>query len=108
LAAAPGSFPLFIMASVYILHSPSVDKFYTGSCQEIPERIHQHLIRYFPKAFTSQARDWVIYFQIDNLGYSQARKIEKHIKRMKSKKYFEDLKRYPELTQKLVELYRQR
>ena len=96
--------PLFVMASVYILFSTSANKFYTGSCKEIPERTHQHLIEYFPKAFTSQAKDWVVYFQIDNLGYSQARAIERHIKR----KYFEDLKRYPELAQKLVQLYRER
>ena len=99
--------PLF-MATVYILYSFSANKYYTGSCDELPQRFHQHLIEYFPKAFTSQARDWVIYFQINGLGYSQARKIETHIKRMKSRKYIKHLKQYPELVQKLVDLYRER
>ncbi len=93
------------MADVYILYSPILKKFYIGSCQEFTVRIEQHRYEKFPKAFTAKAKDWVIYFRKENLNYAQARKIETHIKKMKSKKYFEDLKRYPEIFERLVKLY---
>jgi putative endonuclease len=35
----------------------------------------------------------------------QALRIEKHIKNMKSKKYIEDIKKYPEITERLKEKY---
>jgi len=44
-------------------------------------------------------------FFIDNLEYLQARKIEAHIKRMKSRKFIENLKKYPEIQKRLIKLY---
>jgi putative endonuclease len=41
-----------------------------------------------------------------DLEYMQARKIENHIKRMKSKKYIKDLKSYSELSEKLFNQYK--
>jgi len=43
---------------------------------------------------------------MENLGYIQARKIESYIKKMKSRKYFEDLKKYPELGEKLAKRFK--
>lgn len=80
------------MAAVYILYSPCLSKFYTGSCKDFFERIDQHLSELFTDAFTTTAKDWTIYFHIDGLAYKQARRIESHIKRMKSKKFIADLK----------------
>ncbi len=94
------------MAEVYILYSSSLDKYYVGSCLNTSKRIEQHLTNNFPSSFTGQAKDWMIYYSIENLAYSQARKIEKHIKRMKSKKYIQDLKRYPEIATKLISKYK--
>ena len=93
------------MAVVYILYSPYLNKFYAGSCNDIFERIDQHLSKFFPQAFTANTKDWIIYFHIDGLEYKQARRIELHIKRMKSKKFIENLKKYPELVEKLILLY---
>ena len=42
-----------------------------------------------------------MYFQLDDLSYEQARKIEALIKKMKSKKYIENLQKYPELVAQL-------
>jgi putative endonuclease len=94
------------MAAVYILYSPCLSKFYTGSCRDVFERIDQHLSDFFAGAFTATAKDWIIYFHIDGLTYKQARSVEVHIKRMKSKKFIEDLKKYPELVEKLILLYK--
>ena len=93
------------MAAVYILYSPSLNKFYVGSCVDVTERLHQHLASFFPRAFTSKVKDWIVYFSLSDLSYEQARRIELHIKNMRSRKYIENLKRYPEISLKLINLY---
>ena len=93
------------MASVYILYSKKIGKFYTGSCKDLSERLKQHTNQTFADSFTSKAVDWEIFFNIDDLNYEQARKIEKHIKRMKSAVYIRNLKKYPEMVDKLKEKY---
>ncbi|MBS1610291.1 MAG: GIY-YIG nuclease family protein [Bacteroidetes bacterium] len=94
------------MAFVYILNSKSLDKYYIGSCEDLNLRLEQHFSGFFDKAYTSTAKDWIVYFVIENLGYKQARNIEMHIKKMKSKKYIESLKKYPELQQELIMKYK--
>ena len=93
------------MASVYVLYSPSINQYYIGSCKELSERLAQHLSKEIPGAFTGKAKDWILYFSMNGLNYEQARQIEKHIKKMKSRKYIENLKKYPELSEKLIAKY---
>ena len=93
------------MAAVYILYSSSLNKFYIGSCVELTERLEQHLSKISPHAFTSKAKDWIVYFSLTDLSYKQARSIASHIKSMKSKKYIENLKRFRGLALKLIKLY---
>jgi putative endonuclease len=90
------------MAVVYILYSPSLDRYYTGSALNFESRIEQHLSREFSGAFTTKASDWQLYLLIDNLSFRQARNIERRIKLAKSRTYIENLKKYPELIEKLV------
>jgi putative endonuclease len=59
----------------------------------------------YKKAFTSQATDWELFLSIENLDYKCARAIEAHIKKMKSKIYLENLKKYPEITERLKKRY---
>ena len=93
------------LASVYILYSAVLDKFYIGSCKEFPNRFDQHLSHYFPGAFTSKTQDWSVYMLIDDLSYNMARKIESHIKNMKSRKFIENLKKYPSILENLLKKY---
>jgi len=93
------------MASVYILYSQTLNRFYTGSCKDLSYRVDQHLNKEFTESFTAVADDWELYFSIDNLEYKQARLIEEHIKRMKSKIYIQNLKKYPEIIEKLKIIY---
>ncbi|MSQ79757.1 MAG: GIY-YIG nuclease family protein [Flavobacteriaceae bacterium] len=95
------------MASVYILFSKDLDRFYTGSCNDLSYRIGQHLNKEFQTSFTSKVDDWVLFFFIDDLGYEQARSIELHIKRMKSKIYIENLRMYPTMVERLKRKYYQ-
>ena len=94
-----------LMASVYILHSKKLDKFYIGSCKELLSRLEQHLEKLFSDGFTAKSSDWELFFRVDDLGYGQARKIETHIKRMKSKEYIFNLNKYPQMIAKLKNKY---
>ncbi len=93
------------MASVYILYSPSLNQYYIGSCKVLSERIEQHLCKEIPGAFTGKVKDWILYLSLNELKYEQARLIEKHIKKMKSRVYIENLKKYPELSEKIITKY---
>jgi len=94
------------MAFVYILYSKKLDEYYTGSCKDFELRLAQHLNNEFSRGFTKRAIDWLVYFKIDNLEYQQARKIERHIKNMKSQKYILNLLKYPEMVEKLKDRYK--
>ena len=89
------------MVFLYILHSSSLNRFYTGSCKEFSSRYADHIEQVNPKAFTGTAKDWKIFLVVENLQYKQARNMELHIKRMKSAKYIFNLKKYPEIIEKL-------
>ena len=93
------------MASVYILFSVKLDRFYIGCCKDLEYRIEQHVNKEYHKSFTAKADDWVLFFNVDDLDYHQARLIENHIKKMRSTKYIENLKRYPEIFDRLKEKY---
>ncbi len=61
------------MASVYILYSHMLDRFYTGSCKDVAYRIGQHINKEYTKSFTTNADDWLLFFSLDGLEYKQAR-----------------------------------
>ena len=55
------------------------------------------------QAFTAKAQDWILYLFIPTPNYKQARRIEMKIKRKKSASFIRNLKKYPELIQKLLD-----
>jgi putative endonuclease len=70
------------------------------------ERLERHLEKHYEDSkYTAKANDWLLYCEIPCTSFVQARKIESHIKSMKSKKYIYNLKIYPEMLQKLIEKY---
>lgn len=93
------------MATVYILHSLSIDQFYIGSCLDLHQRLEKHIDKSYQVGFTHRADDWELFYSIENLEYETARKIETHIKKMKSRKYIKNLKSYPEIMEKLMIKY---
>jgi putative endonuclease len=87
---------------VYILLSRSLNKYYTGATQrKFDLRLQEHLSKYFEDAFTKIVDDWTVFLVIECDTMTQALLIEKHIKKMKSKKYIENLKNFPEMIEKL-------
>ncbi len=95
------------MAAAYVLYSSSKDKFYIGSCQDFAIRFENHLSKKYRDSYASRTEDWEVYFVIDELTISQAKLIEKHLKAMKSKKYLQDLKVHPEISESLRKRYRE-
>ena len=91
----------------YILYSATLDSFYTGSTILEPgARLERHLSGFYGSTkYTSKAKDWELYIEISCSSLNQARQIERHIKRMKSKKYINDLVIYPEIIEKLKVMY---
>ncbi len=88
----------------YIIYSEKLNKFYIGASQEsIEVRIEKHNNHeYGNHRFTAKAIDWVLFIKIETDNYAHAIRLERKIKSMKSKKYIENLKEYPDLIQKIL------
>ena len=65
---------------------------------------HNHAFYGYDK-FTASVNDWQLVLAIGCKSISQARSIEAHIKKMKSRKYIENLKAFPEMTERLLAKY---
>ena len=94
------------MFQVYILYSASIDHFYIGQTENLDIRKSWHDQKVFRKNFTVRANDWAIFFVVECNSRQQALNIEKHIKKMKSKKYIKDLVRYPQIVENLKSRYK--
>ncbi len=88
------------MYCVYVLFSEKLDRFYIGSTSDFDARMdfHHHAEA---RKFTAKADDWILFDKIDCEHKNQASSIEKHIKSMKSKVYIQNLKKFPEMKDKL-------
>ena len=86
------------MASVYIIYSQSKNHYYIGFTTEtVTLRIERHNNDYYLDKSTASGKPWVLFLEITCDSNQQAQKIELHIKSMKSKKYIENLKLFPEM-----------
>jgi len=90
------------MYSVYILYSSQIDKFYIGQTVDLENRLIEHNKGIHDKSFTKRATDWELFVMIECTSRKQSLKIEKHLKSMKSRTYYNNLRIYPEITQKLL------
>jgi len=90
---------------VYIIYSPSTDKFYIGQTCDTETRLSQHNSGFYPDCATKNAKDWEHFYLLPCLNREQAIKIERHIKKMRKRKYYFDLKTHPEIALKLLEKY---
>ena len=86
---------------VYIIYSPSTDKFYVGETVNVPARIEEHNSGHYHHASTKFANDWELFLQVECESGTQALKLERFIKRMKSRKFYQKLKKHPGLVNDL-------
>jgi putative endonuclease len=96
------------MSICYILYSEKLNRFYTGATQNsFEQRLFEHNHKtYGMHVFTAKTNDWKLFLLIECESITHALKIESHIKKMKSRKYFENLKMHPEMIEKLKEEYK--
>jgi putative endonuclease len=90
--------------SCYILYSNQLGKFYIGYTSiGADERLERHLSDHYGYTrFTHKANDWVLFLEIECQSSEQAKAIETHIKKMKSKTFIYNLKKYPEMVEKIL------
>jgi putative endonuclease len=77
------------MHYLYIIHSKTLDKYYTGETPYVEIRIQQHNSHYFSKGFSNAAQDWKMVMSKKCNSKNDAIYLEKFIKRMKSRKFIE-------------------
>jgi putative endonuclease len=90
---------------VYILYSESADRFYVGETCNIELRIQQHNSGCYKSAFSKKASDWNLFWSIECKSRTQALKIEKHIKKMRNRTFYQNLIKYPEMTERLLQRF---
>ena len=94
------------MFHVYILFSKKLDRFYIGQTTlAIEERLDQHNKGFNENSFTTKGRPWELYLLLTCNSREQAQKVERHIKKMKSKTYINNLFKYPEMREKLLKRF---
>jgi putative endonuclease len=86
----------------YILFSRTINRFYIGYTSDIRGRLKNHIDGVFGgKSFTSRAIDWEVYMIIPCGTIEKTMALEKFIKKKKSRQFIQNLKKYPELLQKI-------
>ena len=94
--------PFLFVDICYILYSKSIDQFYIGCTSiAIGERLQRHNEGYYDSKWTLKGVPWEVFMLIECDSMFQARSIESHIKKMKSRVYINNLKSYPEIINKL-------
>ena len=77
------------MASVYIIYSEKINKYYAGACTDLQRRLYEHNIGH--SKFTATGIPWILVYREEYPDLPSAKKRETQIKKMKSRKYIEDL-----------------
>ena len=79
------------MHYLYVIYSPSIDRYYVGESPNVINRLDQHNSHYFRKGFTKAAQDWKIVLSTAWEHKDDAMYLEKFMKRMKSKTFIEKI-----------------
>ena len=92
------------MFYIYILYSIKADKYYVGQTDNVERRLLEHN-EISENSYTSRYRPWILKIKLP-VGDSRslALKVEKHIKKQKSRKYIEDIIERGSI-QKLIEKF---
>ena len=73
---------------VYIIYSPSLDRYYIGHCRDMEERLRRHN-QGNGAFYTKKAKDWQSKYSKGFETRAEAAELERAIKRKKSRKYIE-------------------
>jgi putative endonuclease len=73
------------MHFVYIIYSPANNRYYIGESFNPSERVMQHNTGLYENSSTAFAKDWQLELVLTMKNKSDALKVERYIKSMKSK-----------------------
>ena len=76
---------------VYIIYSPSIDRYYIGQCKNLLHRLRQHNDLELNQNWTKRGIPWELCLKIACITQHQAMKLEHFIKKMKSRKFLQRL-----------------
>jgi putative endonuclease len=93
------------MHYVYILKSIKTGYFYIGETPEVSIRLEFHNDVEKNTNSTKTGIPWEVFWILEVSDRKIARLIEKHIKSMKSTTYIVNLKKFPEISKKLILKY---
>ncbi len=79
------------MPHCYIIYSEKLNKYYVGACIDLPRRLREHNTGH--SKFTSTGMPWVLFYYEEFHTLQEAKNRELYIKKMKSRKYIESLKK---------------
>ncbi len=85
----------------YIIYSYSTDSYYIGETQDLENRIIKHNNHTFQKAYTKKAKDWEYVLKYECGNRSNAQKIERFVKKMKSSVFIQKLIKNPNIIAEL-------
>ena len=74
---------------VYILYSNKLDRYYTGSTDDLEWRLERHNSGW--GRYTKKGIPWKLVYNEEYFTKTEALKREREIKKMKSRKYIEEL-----------------
>ncbi|MFD2516960.1 GIY-YIG nuclease family protein [Salinimicrobium flavum] len=90
------------MHFLYIMYSPTADKYFAGETNNVPERIESHNSNKNLKAFTGAASDWELKLIFNCNSREEAVYLQKSINTKKSRKFVEKVIDHPELLKDLL------
>ncbi|TAN12069.1 MAG: GIY-YIG nuclease family protein [Chitinophagaceae bacterium] len=79
------------MHFIYILYSPTLDRFYVGESSDPQQRLKWHNEHVFKNAYTKSGDDWHLVLTLEFSDRKNARRIERYIKSMKSSSFIKRL-----------------
>ena len=77
------------MPCMYVLFSEKLNKYYIGACIDMERRLYEHNIGH--SKFTSLGVPWKLVYTEEFESLEAAKKRELQLKKMKSRKYIEEL-----------------
>ena len=86
----------------YVIYSQTLNKYYIGESDDVERRLELHNSGYFARAYSKRATDWSLFVVIPCPTRITALKIEKYLKKKKSRKYIERIKSNPEMINELI------
>ncbi|MFC0878468.1 GIY-YIG nuclease family protein [Saccharicrinis sp. FJH2] len=90
------------MHFVYIIYSRLKDRFYIGETKDIKRRLDKHNSGFYNNASTKFTKDWKLFLTIKCNNRSQALKLERYIKKMRNRKFYQKLQNNADMVNSLL------